>query len=195
MTTVDPSSDAGWFGGFGGAPMRGGGNFLAAGVYDIEINAFLRKVSQKPGSTGNQLAIVEGTILSTVNAFPADPAGGYLASNNAGEKISWIQDTVKHHQTAFGNLKMFLLACLNYRSIEAAVQAGKEMPALILETALTAEQWQGALLLATRPPGFWAKGIRLRAQVGRTVTQQKKAICPVQSWIPIVPSTGRPFGA
>lgn len=184
-----------WFKGFGGASVRGSGNFMAPGVYDLVVQSFIRKDSARPDTMGHKIVICELTVDAVVTAFPADqgtaPVGqqpDFAASNQRGEKVSYIQNFTKHHQMAMGNAKGLLLAMLNVRAMEAAVAAGRELPQLMAEGALSPEQWEQAIEMATNPPGEWAKGIRLRAHVGKTRTLAKKPFSPV-TWVPLAPGS------
>ena len=193
MTTTDNASD--WFRGFGTASIRGGGNFLAPGVYDLEVLLLLRKQSQNPSTMGHIMVIGEMTVVNVVTAYPADQGTAapgappdWAASNQRGEKTSYIQNFTRHHDMARGNTKGLLLAILNSKAIAQAVAAGKPMPQLIGEKDPTPEQWEQAISMATAPPGEWAKGTLVRAHVGKTRTKAKAPFTPV-TWAPLAPAT------
>lgn len=187
MTTTDND----FFRGFGTASIRGGGNFLAPGVYDLSLTALIRKTSENPSTAGHRIVIGEFVVDDVVTAYPADhgtaPPGAppdWSASNQRGEKVSYIQNFTRHHAMAMGNTKGLLLAVLNVKAALKAAAEGKPPPALLTETSLTPEQWEAAIGKATTPPGEWAKGVRVRAHVGKTRTKEKKPFSPV-TWSPL----------
>mgnify|MGYP001563052060 CR=1 FL=1 len=185
MTTSPAPSD--FFRGFGGASIRGGGNFLVPGVYDLEVLALLRKTSENPTTRGHKIVVCELTVTSVVTAYAADHGTAavgappdWSASNQRGEKVSYIQNFTKHHAMAMGNAKGLLLAVLNSMSL---AKGGKP----IGEKDLTPEQWEQAIEMATSPPGEWAKGVKVRAHVSKTRTKAKTPFSPV-TWAPLAPA-------
>lgn len=157
-----------WFAGFGDASARKGGSYINAGVYRIRVEALTRQLSQNPKTRGHQLFIGELSILEVITAYEA--AEEYPASNRAGERVSYIQNATLHGETALGNAKGLLVACVG----------AKLAPAPFNENDYTPQQWQAAILAATNPPGNMFAGVELIARASRTRTKAGKPFTPVR---------------
>jgi hypothetical protein len=161
---VAPGPAAGeWFAGFGGAPTRQGGSYIAPGQYLAEIVELARAVSGNHGTQGHQLFIARFRIVEVVASFPADPTPptGWPQSNTLGEEVSAIYNTTKHGDTALANMKGLLLAIAKCDSPELTV--GDVTPA----------EWQQAILDATEPPGTKYQGYVVRIIAGKKMTRAR----------------------
>ena len=158
-----------WFANFGGQPARSGGNHLNPGTYVITVGKIIRKIGGGGKMAGHQLVILEATIDETLATFEADPGNmtygrpDWKASNQPGEKVSWVQDTQgAFPDTAFSNVKGLLLACVQ------AVSLAKNPPQRVQENSFTPQQWKEALMRATEPPGTMFAGVKLVATATKT---------------------------
>lgn len=88
----------GRFGGIGGAPASGGGNYLGVGIHRLKIKKLSSRESTKPANKGQIMAIAEFEVLESS-----------AADHTPGSTRSWVVN-MKHGVTALGNLKSFLQA-------------------------------------------------------------------------------------
>ena len=190
---------SGWFTGFGGAAPRKGGNYIAPGVYEVELVALTRQISARPDTKGHQLAIAETRIERVITAYPAEvDAHGkvrFPASNAADEKCSTIWNVTKQGDTALGNIKALLLACVQTADLRIvnAVMALRGRPALTevpppladgfrvaTDASLTPEEWERLLLRVTEPGDTTLPGLRLRLDAGKTTKRNGDPFTPLR---------------
>lgn len=168
-----------WFEGFGGAQVRGQGNYINAGVYNIRIMRLVRRTSEKPDTKGHKMVILEGEVDEVLVSYPRSEDGDYAASNAKGERVSAVFNLTKNPDLANGELKALLLAALN---------DGRDDDELLAQDSLNEEQWNAAIRKATEPPGEELKGKMVRAQATRMRAKKSgKAITP-PAWSRYIPT-------
>lgn len=179
--STDNATDNGWAKGFGAAPARQGGSYIAPGVYDVTITKIAKHTGRNPTKNLGQVSvIIEATIDRVVTAFDADPGdakGGWPASNRAGEKVSSHNNFTKQGETAQSNVKAVLLACIGVK----AIAAGRKPPT---ERDLTPEQWEEQLAQAVAGAGTQWSGTRLRVWATKTRKKDGGPFTPLR-WEPI----------
>lgn len=146
------------FGGgrFGATKSRSQGNYVNPGTYVVEVVKMVALSSKKPGKKGNEMFVLELTILEVLAAYEGDQV--YGPSNRAGELCAVIHDVTKNEEIALGNIKNLLVSC--------AQSADPEFH----EQDLTPDEWEETLSEAVEEPGTRLAGTRLVLTAGKRTT-------------------------
>lgn len=155
------------FGKFGATPARSSGNWIAAGTYVVELEECTAKLSQNQKTRGHELFIASFTILAVVAGFEAD--GDFKASNRAGERVSFIQNTSDPAKAdlALANIKNLFLAL------------GRLDDPDLNEQDVPEDEWNRVLAEAVAPPGRSLAGKRLLMYGIRRITKEGRPFVAV----------------
>ena len=161
-------SDNNWTSGFGPAPARSGGNFLAPGVYDLSVISCVRRTSQNPATQGHTFVILEARVENVIVSYEAFSEGAMVfpASNKVGEAVSVLNNVTKMPQTAWPSVKGWLLAILRAKALEVGAPPPEE-------GQIDAPAWERALVAAVDGAGTKFVGTRIRCHASRGTTRAK----------------------